>query len=85
MADAISVSGPVTGTDKALSFETGKLAGQAGGAVVGRIGDTVVLVTATATMGIQSINRIRQLSSLVMRASRRSNSRSARSRTPTGS
>ena len=48
MAEAISVSGPVTGTDKTLSFETGKLAGQAGGAVVGRIGDTVVLVTATA-------------------------------------
>ncbi|HET7489022.1 MAG TPA: polyribonucleotide nucleotidyltransferase [Acidimicrobiales bacterium] len=48
MADAISVSGPVSGTDKSLSFETGKLAGQADGAVVGRIGDTVVLVTATA-------------------------------------
>ncbi|HVM03223.1 MAG TPA: polyribonucleotide nucleotidyltransferase, partial [Acidimicrobiales bacterium] len=48
MADAISVSGPVSGTDKTLSFETGKLAGQAGGAVVGRIGDTVVLVAATA-------------------------------------
>ena len=48
MADAISVSGPVTGTDKTFSFETGKLAGQAGGAVVGRIGDTVVLVAATA-------------------------------------
>ena len=48
MAEAISVSGPVSGTDKNLSFETGKLAGQAGGAVVARIGDTVVLVTATA-------------------------------------
>jgi polyribonucleotide nucleotidyltransferase len=48
MAEAIRVSAPITGTDKTLSFETGKLAGQADGAVVGRIGDTVVLVTATA-------------------------------------
>ena len=48
MADAISVSAPIGGTDKTLSFETGKLALLADGAVVARIGDTVVLVTATA-------------------------------------
>ncbi len=48
MTDAISVSGPISGTDRTLSFETGKLAGQADGAVVGRIGDTMVLVTAVA-------------------------------------
>ncbi|MEM9038032.1 MAG: polyribonucleotide nucleotidyltransferase [Actinomycetota bacterium] len=48
MADAITVSGPISGTDKTLSFETGKLAGQADGAVVVRIGDTQVLVTATS-------------------------------------
>ncbi|MGH8916928.1 MAG: polyribonucleotide nucleotidyltransferase, partial [Actinomycetes bacterium] len=53
MADAISVSGPVSGTDKTLSFETGKLAGQAGGAVVGRLGDTVVLVAATAAKTVR--------------------------------
>jgi polyribonucleotide nucleotidyltransferase len=47
MADAITVSGPVSGSDKVLSFEAGKLAGQADGAVTVRIGDTVVLVTAT--------------------------------------
>ncbi|MGI8794369.1 MAG: polyribonucleotide nucleotidyltransferase, partial [Acidimicrobiales bacterium] len=46
MAEAISVSGPVSGTDKNLSFETGVLAQQSQGAVVARIGDTVVLVTA---------------------------------------
>ncbi|MDQ3147335.1 MAG: polyribonucleotide nucleotidyltransferase, partial [Actinomycetota bacterium] len=46
MADAIAVSGPIEGTDKTLSFETGKLAQQSQGAVVGRIGDTVALVTA---------------------------------------
>ena len=46
MADAISVSRPVSGTDKTLSFETGKLAPQSQGAVVVRIGDTAVLVTA---------------------------------------
>ncbi len=33
--------------DQAISFETGALARQAGGAVVARAGDTVVLVTAT--------------------------------------
>ena len=53
MADAISVSGPITGTDRTLSFETGKLAGQADGAVVARIGDTVVLVAATANRKVR--------------------------------
>ncbi|HET9731635.1 MAG TPA: polyribonucleotide nucleotidyltransferase [Acidimicrobiales bacterium] len=53
MADAISVSAPISGTDKKLSFEAGKLAGQADGAVVGRIGDTVVLVTATAAKTVR--------------------------------
>jgi polyribonucleotide nucleotidyltransferase len=48
MAEAITVSGPVSGTDRILSFETGKLAGQADGAVLARLGDTIVLVTATA-------------------------------------
>jgi polyribonucleotide nucleotidyltransferase len=40
------VSGPITGTSKSLSFETGELAQQSQGAVVGRIGDTMVLATA---------------------------------------
>src|SRR5437762_1144074 len=53
MAEAISVSGPISGTDKTLSFETGKLAQQSQGAVVGRIGDTMVLVTANAATGIR--------------------------------
>jgi len=53
MAQAISVSGPISDTDRTLSFETGKLAGQADGAVVGRIGDTVVLVTATAARSVR--------------------------------
>ena len=48
MADAIRVQGSISGTDKTLSFETGKLAQQSQGAVVGRIGDTTVLVTANA-------------------------------------
>src|SRR6266567_954620 len=46
MADAIAVSRPVSGTEKVLSFETGKLAPQSQGAVVVRMGDTTVLVTA---------------------------------------
>ncbi len=53
MAEAITVSGPITGTSRTLSFETGKLAGQADGAVVARIGDTMVLVTATAAPKIR--------------------------------
>ena len=49
MGQSISVSAPVTGVpDKIFSIETGKLAGQADGAVIGRIGGTYVLVTATA-------------------------------------
>ena len=42
-----SVSHTFTGTEKTISFETGRLAGQAGGAVLARLGDTTVLVTAT--------------------------------------
>src|SRR5207248_1661374 len=53
MAEAISVSGPISGTDKTLSFETGRLAPQSQGAVVGRIGDTMVLVTANASHGVR--------------------------------
>ncbi|MES4791802.1 MAG: polyribonucleotide nucleotidyltransferase [Chloroflexota bacterium] len=53
MPEAISVSGPVSGTDKTLTFETGKLATQSQGAVVGRIGDTVVLVTANAARDVR--------------------------------
>ena len=53
MSDAIRVSGPITGTDKSLSLEAGKLAQLADGAVVARIGDTVVLVTATAARTVR--------------------------------
>ena len=52
-ADAITVSGPISGTDRTLSFQTGKLAGQADGAVVARIGDTIVLATATAARKVR--------------------------------
>ncbi len=48
MAEAITVSRPVSGTDKTLSFETGRLAPQSQGSVVVKIGDTAVLVTANA-------------------------------------
>ena len=48
MADAITVSAPVSGTDKTITFETGKLAQQSQGAVVARLGRTVVLATANA-------------------------------------
>ena len=53
MTDAISVSSPISGSDKTLSFETGKLAPQSQGAVVGRIGNTTVLVTANAAKSVR--------------------------------
>jgi polyribonucleotide nucleotidyltransferase len=53
MAEAIHVEGPISGTDKRLSFETGRLAQQSQGAVVGCIGETVVLVTANAAKGVR--------------------------------
>ena len=48
MGEPISVSVPVSSTGKTISFETGLLAQQSQGAVVGRIGDTIVLATANA-------------------------------------
>jgi polyribonucleotide nucleotidyltransferase len=48
VADPITVSGPVSGTDKTLTFETGKFAPQSMGAVVASIGGTKVLTTANA-------------------------------------
>ena len=53
MADAIRVEGPISGTDRTLSFEAGKLAQLADGAVVARIGDTIVLATATAARHVR--------------------------------
>jgi polyribonucleotide nucleotidyltransferase len=53
VADPIRVSGPVSGTDKTLSFETGKLAPQSQGAVVATIGGTTVLTTANAASDVR--------------------------------
>jgi polyribonucleotide nucleotidyltransferase len=53
MGDAKSVSGPITGSDRTLSFETGLLAQQSQGAVVAKIGDTVVLATANAAKDVR--------------------------------
>jgi polyribonucleotide nucleotidyltransferase len=53
MADAISVSGPISGTDRTITFETGKLAQLADGAVLARLGDTVLLATATAARSVR--------------------------------
>ena len=51
MADAITVSGPVSGTDKTLTFTTGVLAPQSQGAVTVKIGGTEALVTANGDKG----------------------------------
>jgi len=53
MADAIRVSGTLTGTDKTLSFETGRLAQQSQGAVVASLGRTTVLATANAAKDVR--------------------------------
>ena len=53
MSDAITVSAPISGTERTLTFEAGKLAQLADGAVIGRIGDTVLLATATAARSVR--------------------------------
>jgi len=53
VADPIRVSGPVSGTEKTLTFETGKFAPQSQGAVVASIGGTKVLTTANAAKDIR--------------------------------
>ncbi|HUQ62654.1 MAG TPA: polyribonucleotide nucleotidyltransferase [Acidimicrobiales bacterium] len=53
MTEPVSVSCPVTGTQKNLSFQAGKMAQLADGAVVAQLGDTMVLVTATASRGVR--------------------------------
>jgi len=53
MTDAIRVSSPITGTDKTLSFEAGRLAQLADGAVVAQIGDTVLLATVAAARTVR--------------------------------
>jgi polyribonucleotide nucleotidyltransferase len=53
MADAIRVSAPISGSEKTISFETGKLATQSQGAVIATIGGTTVLATANAARGVR--------------------------------
>ncbi len=53
MAKAISVSKPISGTDKTLTFETGVFAPQSQGSVVVSIGDTRSLVTANGASKVK--------------------------------
>jgi polyribonucleotide nucleotidyltransferase len=53
MSEPITVDAPMGADDKLMSLETGKLAGLAGGAVLAGIGDTRILVTATAARGVR--------------------------------
>ncbi len=53
MTDAIRVSSPITGTDKTLTFEAGHLAQLADGAVLARIGDTMLLATVAAARTVR--------------------------------
>ena len=53
MTDAIRVSSPITGTEKTLSFEAGHLAQLADGAVVARLGDTMLIATVAAAKSVR--------------------------------
>ncbi|MDA8277634.1 MAG: polyribonucleotide nucleotidyltransferase [Actinomycetota bacterium] len=53
MAEVIRDEVKIDSSDKVLSFETGLLAPLADGAVVARIGDTMVLATAVASKGVK--------------------------------
>jgi polyribonucleotide nucleotidyltransferase len=53
MTGPISASAPIGESGKSLTFETGRLAPQADGAVVISVGETKVLVTAQASRGIR--------------------------------
>ncbi|MFM8482637.1 MAG: polyribonucleotide nucleotidyltransferase, partial [Actinomycetota bacterium] len=53
MADAIRVTGPIGNTDKTLTLETGKFALQSQGAVVAKIGNSIVLATANAAKDVR--------------------------------
>jgi polyribonucleotide nucleotidyltransferase len=53
MTDAIRVSSPITGTDKTITFEAGHLAQLADGAVLARIGDTMLLATVAAARNVR--------------------------------
>ncbi len=54
MAEPIRVSGPISGTDRNLTFETGRLAPQSQGAVVATVGTTSVLTTANAAHEVRA-------------------------------
>src|SRR5690606_20259037 len=53
MAEAITVSTPISGTDKTLTFETAKLAFQSPGAVLASLEGTEALVTANAAKSVR--------------------------------
>ncbi len=56
MSDAIRVSGPVNADGLEMSFETGKLAQLADGAVVVRVGDTTILTTVATSKPREGID-----------------------------
>jgi polyribonucleotide nucleotidyltransferase len=56
MADAISVKGPINAAGLEMSLETGKLAPQADGAVVVRVGDTTILSTVVTSKPREGID-----------------------------
>src|SRR5204862_6134915 len=56
MADAIRVTGPINAAGLEMTLETGKLAPQADGAVVVRVGDTTILSTVVTSKPREGID-----------------------------
>ena len=56
MADAIRVTGPINAAGLEMTLETGKLAPQADGAVLVRVGDTVILSTVVTSKPREGID-----------------------------
>ena len=53
----VSVSGPISGTDKTLTLSTGVYAPQSQGAVVAKLGKTQVLATANGAKEVRELRR----------------------------
>ncbi len=56
MADAIRVTGPINAAGLEMTLETGKLAPQADGAVLVRVGDTIILSTVVTSKPREGID-----------------------------
>jgi len=71
MSDAIRVSGSINAAGLEMSLETGKLAPQADGAVLVRVGDTVILSTVVTSKPREGERRLSVATARPARSRRR--------------